>query len=82
MDLSGFINSIVSFAQNNPVIAIAVALVLLFFMYRNTKLFFNILFFGLFLASLYYLITDMAGSSVEKKKKLIPEEEQQFDNKR
>jgi len=44
---SGFINSIISFAQNNTVIAIVFALFLLFFMYRRPKLFFGLLFFGL-----------------------------------
>jgi hypothetical protein len=42
-------DSIVSFAQNHTVIVIVLALGLLFFMYRKPKLFFGILFLGLFL---------------------------------
>lgn len=81
MDFSGFMDSIVSFAQNHTVIAIVLALVLLFFMYRKPKLFFGILFLGLFLAGLYYMIITMAGSGSEHKKRIIPEEGKQLDNK-
>ncbi len=80
MDFSEFMDSIVSFAQNHTVIAIVLALGLLFFMYRKPKLFFGILFLGLFLAGLYYMITTMAGSGSEQKKRIIPEEEKQLDN--
>jgi hypothetical protein len=73
-------DSIVSFAQNHTVIAIVLALGLLLFMYRKPKLFFGILFLGLFLAGLYYMITTMAGSGLEQKKRMIPEEEKQSDN--
>ena len=82
MDVSGFIDGIVSFAQNNPVIAIVIALVLLFLLYRNPKLFLGIVFFCLFLAALYYIITSMAGSGLEKKKKLVDKEEQRLNEKR
>lgn len=82
MDFSGFMDGIVSFAQNNTVIAIVLALGLLFFMYRKPKLFFGLLFLGLFLAGLYYMITTMAGSGSEQKKRLIQEEEKQSDNSR
>lgn len=80
MDFSGFMDSIVSFAQNYTVIAIVLALGLLFFMYRKPKLFFGILFLGLFLAGLYYMIMSMAGSSLEQKKRIISPEEKQSDN--
>lgn len=73
-------DSIVSFAQNHTVIVIVLALGLLFFMYRKPKLFFGILFLGLFLAGLYYMITTMAGSAAEQKKRMIPQEEKQSDN--
>ena len=79
MDFSGFMDSIVSFAQNNTVIAVVLALGLLFFMYRKPKLFFGLLFLGLFLAGLYYMITSMAGSGSEQKKRLLHEEEKQSD---
>ena len=73
-------DSIVSFAQNYTVIAIILALGLLFFMYRKPKLFFGILLLGLFLAGLYYMITTMAGSGTEQKKRIIQQEEKQSDS--
>ncbi len=82
MEFLGFMDSIVSFVQNNTVIAIAIAVGLLFLIYRKPKLFFGILFLGLFLAVLFYLITSMAGSGSKQKKRLILEEEKQSDTDR
>jgi len=79
VDLSEFMDSIISFAQNNTVIAIVLALGLLIFLYRKPKLFFSLLFLGLFLAGLYYAITQMAGSGAAQKKKIIQQEEKQAD---
>ena len=79
MDFSAFMDSMISFAQNNTVIAIVLALGLLFFVYRKPKLFFVLLFLGLFVAGLYYMIMSMAGSSSEQKKRLLHEEEKQSD---
>jgi hypothetical protein len=76
MDFSGFIDGIVSFAQNYTVIAIVLALGLLFFTYRKPKLFFTLLFLGLFLAGVFYMISRMAGSGSEQKKRLIHEKKQ------
>jgi len=81
VDFSGFINSIVSFVHTNTIIALILALGLLFFMYRKPKLFFTLLFLGLFLVGSFYLITKMASSSSEQKKRLI-EEKEQVDNDR
>ena len=71
--------SIISFAQNNAVIAIILALGLLYFMYRKPKLFFILLFLGLFLAGLYYMVTSLGGSGSAQKKRLIQQEEKQSD---
>ncbi len=79
MDFSEFMDTIVSFAQNHTVIAIVLALGLLFFIYRKPKLFFGLFFLGLFLAGLYYMITTLAGSGLEQKKRIIPSEEKQSD---
>ncbi len=79
MDFSRYMDSIVTFAQNHTVIAIILALGLLIFMYRKPKLFFGILFLGLFLALLFYMITSVAGPSSEQKKRLIYKEEKQSD---
>jgi hypothetical protein len=80
VDFSGFIGGIVSFAQNYTVITIILALSLLFFTYRKPKLFFLLLFLGLFFAGLFYMIISMSGSGSEQKKRLIPKEEKQSDN--
>ncbi len=79
VDFSGFMDGIVSFAQNHMVIAIVIALGLLFFIYRKPKLFFVLLFLGLFAAGVFYMISSMAGSASEQKKRLIHEDEKQSD---
>jgi hypothetical protein len=79
MDLSGFMDSIISFAQNNTIIAIVLALGFLYFLYRKPKLFFIILFLGLFLYGLFYMITSVAGPGSAEKRKLIQQEEKQAD---
>jgi hypothetical protein len=63
LDLSGFIGGIVSFVQNYTLIAIVLALGLLFFMYRKPKLFFGILVLGFLLVGLFYLITELTTRS-------------------
>ncbi len=82
MDFSGITDGIVPIAESHTGIIIALALGLLFFIYRRPKLFFTLLFLGLFLVGLYYLITNMASSGSEQKKRLISEEEEQLDNDR
>jgi hypothetical protein len=72
-------DSIISFAQENTVIAIVVALGLLYFLYRKPKLFFVLLFLGLFLYGLYYMVTSMAGSGAAQKKKMLQQEQKQSD---
>lgn len=79
MDFSAIMDSIISFAQNNTVIAIILSLGLLYFLYRKPKLFFILLFLGLFLAGLYYMVTSMGGSGSAQKKRLIQQEEKQSD---
>jgi len=80
VDFSRSVEGIVSFAQNNPIIAIVFVLGLLFFIYRKPKLFFSLLGLGLLLAGLLYLITNIAGSGSEKKKALTHQEEQSDNN--
>jgi len=81
VNFSRSMDSIVSFAQNNPIIIIIIVLGLLFFMYRKPKLFFGLLFLSLFLVGLFYLIMTMAGSGSGKKKALTHEEEQSDTNR-
>ena len=82
MDFSGFIGGMVSFVQNYTLIAIVLALGLLFFMYQKPKLFFGILFLGLFLVGLFYLIVNLAGSGSEQKNRMLHEEEEKVDTDR
>jgi hypothetical protein len=80
VDFSGFMDSIISFAQNNTVIAIIVALGLLYFLYRKPKLFLILVFLGLFLAGLYYMVMSMSGSGAAQKKRIIQQEEKQSES--
>ena len=75
-------DSIISFAQNNTVITIVVALGLIYFLYRKPKLFFILLFLGLFLYGLYYMVMSMGGSGLGQKKKLMQDEEEQSERLR
>ena len=76
MDFSRFMDGVVSFAQNNPIIAIVLAAGVLFVIYRKPKLFFGLLGLGILLVGLLYLIVSISGQGSEKKKALTHEEEQ------
>ncbi|MGQ9645768.1 MAG: hypothetical protein ACUVWO_04420 [Thermodesulfobacteriota bacterium] len=82
MDFSEIIDRIISFAQNNTVIAIVVALGLLYFLYRKPKLFLVLLLLGLLLYGLYTMVMSMGGSGAAQKKKMIQEEEKQSESTR
>lgn len=71
MSFLGIINSIISFFQANLIIAIAVAILLIFFILRKPKLFFLILFIALLLYGVLYLILDVSSTGVYQKEKLI-----------
>jgi hypothetical protein len=77
MDLSGYMDSVISFAQNNTIIAIAVGLGLLIFLYRKPKLFFFLLFIGVFLAAVFYMITSLAGPGAAEKRRLLQDDGKQ-----
>jgi multisubunit Na+/H+ antiporter MnhC subunit len=75
-------DSIVSFAQNHAIIVILIVLGLIVFMVRKPKLLFSLIGLGLLLAGLFYLILIISGSGSEQKKKMIHEEDKQFDTER
>lgn len=81
MDFPGILDGIVSFAQNNPIIVIVLAVGLLFFIYRKPKLFFGLLGLALLLVGLIYLIMNIADQGSEKKKALTHQEEQSDTNR-
>lgn len=72
-------DSIISFSQENTIIAILIGLGLLIFLYRKPKLFLILLFLGLFLYGLYYMVTSMGGSGAAQKRKMIQQEQKQSD---
>ena len=82
MGFSQFMDTILSFAQNQTIIVIVLALGLLYLMVRKPKLFLGILLLGLILVGLLYLIMSIAGSGSEEKKRLFQEGEKQVDTNR
>jgi hypothetical protein len=82
MDFSSIMDSFFSYAQENPLTLIGLALCLLFFFYRKPKLFFGTLFLGLVLAGVFYLIMNLVGAGSVGKNGLIPEEEKQTESNR
>jgi hypothetical protein len=82
VDFSGFMNDISSFAQNHTVVVIVIAIGLLILLFRKPKLFFGMIFIGLLVAGLFYLIMSISSPGKEKKEKLIQEEENQVDTDR
>jgi len=79
MDFSEAINSIVSFYGNNPIIAILIALVLIFLIWRKPKFFFSVLFIALLLLGIIHLIISTAGSGKAQKENLLQKEEKQIE---
>ena len=82
MDFSSIMDSIFSYANENPLNLIGLALCLLFLFYRKPKLFFGTLFLGLVLAGVFYLIMNLAGMGSEGKSGLLSQEEKQTDSNR
>ena len=84
MDFSGFlpglVDGIVSFAQSNTIIAILIALILLYLIYRRPKLFFGLLSLVIIVALLFYMIANLAGSGSERKKNLLEKEQTQSES--
>ena len=84
MDFSGFLSElldgIVSFAQSNIIIAVIIALILLYLLYRRPKLFFGLFSLVLIVALVFYMIGNLAGSGSDRKKRLIEQEEKQSDS--
>jgi predicted membrane protein len=71
LNLEGFIDQIISFGQNNPLIALIVAIIFLFSLFLRPKLTLSLLLLTLILAGIYYSIMDAASSAREEKQKLI-----------
>ena len=75
MDFTAIINNLTGwiseFAKAQPLIAVAVLLVLAYLMYRKPLFFFSVLILGLLLAGVLYVILSMSAPGVSQKEKLI-----------
>ncbi|MGE5894069.1 MAG: hypothetical protein ACM34I_08455 [bacterium] len=80
MDFSDFIDSIISLAKDNAVIAVILGLILLFLLFRKPKLFFGLLFLGLLVGGIFYLIMNIASSGSEQKERLLHKHEKKLEN--
>jgi len=74
MDFFEIMRSFLTFFQDNLLITIVFACVLLFVLYWKTRLFLLILFITLLLIGILYIISDVTSTGLSKKKKLIQEE--------
>jgi len=71
MDMHEIINNIIVFYQNAPFVAIAITIVAIFFIYRYPKLFLNLFLLALLLSFIFYVISNIASTSVSEKEKLL-----------
>jgi hypothetical protein len=71
MDFFSIFSDISSYLQNNIWIAIAIAALLIFLFYNRPRIFIVVLVFGLILAGVMYLISDLASSGTAHKSNLI-----------
>jgi hypothetical protein len=76
LDLHGFIEQVVTFLQNNPLITLIAVFVFGFLVYRRPKTMLSILILILFLVSIYYVIIDMSSSAKSEKQRLIDKSEE------
>ncbi len=74
-------DTIIHFIHNNTITAAGIAVIILFLIFRKPKLFFGILFLGVFLAVVYYMIMNVADSGSKQKKELLTEQEKQSDTR-
>jgi hypothetical protein len=75
MDFREIINSIIIFFQANLIITIAIAIILIFLLFRKTKLFFVILFIVLLLVGVLYLVSNLSTSGVSRKERLLKKQD-------
>jgi energy-coupling factor transporter transmembrane protein EcfT len=71
MDIQQIINDIIVFYQDAPFVAIAIAIVAVFFIFRYPKLFLKVIMLALLLSFIFYVIMNLASTSVSEKEKLI-----------
>jgi len=77
MDFTEIINNltgtVLGLAHANPLIALAVLLIVAYLIYRKPVFFFSVFMLGLILAGVLYMIMSMSTSGMSQKEKLIHE---------
>ncbi len=76
MTLSDFVDAVVLFGQDNPIVALVAAVVFLFLLYKKPKLVLSTCFLILILASLFYFIMDLSSSTKAEKERMIHKAEE------
>ena len=71
MDFLSIVKSVSDYFLANPIIALVVALVLIYLLYRKPKLVFLIFVISVVLAGVLYVISDVASTGVSQKERLI-----------
>lgn len=71
MDFFEIINSIITFFQDNLLIAIATGLLLVCLLFKKLKFFLTVFFIALILIGVFYLITSISDVGVSHKKTII-----------
>ena len=74
---SYFIESMGTFAQGHTIVAILLALGILYFIYLKPKWFLGLVFLGLLLVGVYQMVMNLGGSGSDQKKRLFQEQKQQ-----
>ncbi|MEW6107666.1 MAG: hypothetical protein AB1632_00640 [Nitrospirota bacterium] len=75
MDFADFTDSISSFYQSHQFIAIVIAILFVFLIFRRPKFILSLFLLALILAGVIYLIFDAASSGIFIKEKLIDKSE-------
>jgi len=74
MILSYFLDSVINFFLNNLYFAIAFAIILLYLLFRKTKVFFTVVLIALLLAVILYMISSISTTGVSYKQNMIHKE--------
>ena len=71
MDFFSIFGDIFSYLQNNILISIAIVALLIFLFYNRPRMFIIVFVFGLIVAGVLYLISDLASSGTAHKSNMI-----------
>lgn len=71
MDLAEIFYNAIHFLKANPLVAAVIAILVIFWIYRNPKFFISVLVIALLLTAIIYIVLTIASSGVSEKDKLI-----------